>query len=120
MEKETPELSFASHGKALKSLAALIGAVGVFVGAVLTVDARYAHAEELKVTAIVQQQQVTELHASILSDKVFELEVKKANAPKTWTQMDQLMLDRYKQRAAEIEMVKNQQAMMKQKLDTKK
>ena len=117
---EKPELSLADHGRALKSLAALVAAVGVLIGAVLTVDARYAHAEELKVTAIRQQQQVTELHHSFVDDKLFELSLRKANDPKHWTQMDELMLERYKAKLASLEDVKSQQRNMLKSVETKK
>lgn len=107
---------------ALKSLAATIAAIGVILGSAFTVDTRYAHSEEMKVTAIRQQQQITELHSSFLDDKIFELEIRKANTPKTWTATDQLMLDRYKSKLNGLGEIKIQQSNMLKEIskDTKK
>lgn len=103
------ESASARKCKALKSMAATVAAVSVLLGAAFTIDTRYVHAGELVVESLHQQQQVTDLHSSFLDDKIFELELKKANTPKVWTATDQLILDRYKAKLALLNSLKVQQ-----------
>lgn len=104
------EASATGKGKAIKSAAAFVAAVGVLLGSAMTVDERYAHADTLAAESVKQQQQVTELNSSILDDKIFELEIRKANSPKTFTATDQLMLDRYKAKQDRLALLQRQQS----------
>lgn len=104
------ELEAKPQYKAIKILGTVLGAMTVVLTTAFTLDARYVHAEDLREQSIVQQRQVTELHASFLDDKIFELELRKANKPKEWTATDQLVLDRYKAKMDMLNNVKQQQA----------
>lgn len=97
----------------LKSLAATVAAASVLIGAVITVDTRYAHAGDIQAESNKQQRQIYNLQADNLSDKVFELELKKANTPKLWQPTDQVMLERYKQRYQEVDKIRSMPVMPK-------
>ena len=104
----------------LKSIAAFVGSAGVILGAVFAIDSRYAHAGDLEIQSLTQQRQITDLQYSNLDDKVFELEIRKSSAPKTWSQTDELMLQRYRSRRAEVFEVKRTQSRLSQTLQEKK
>lgn len=103
--------------KALKSSAATVAAVSTLLVAAFALDGRYVHADSKYVTAEVlaveslkQQQQVSRLQYDTLDDKIFELELRRANAPKGWTAMDQLVMDRYKSRLRQVSGTRVQQS----------
>ncbi len=103
----------------LKAIAASLAAAGTIIGAILTVDARYAHAADIQKESMSQQKQITKIEADRLEDKVFELDMKKADKPKEWTQVDEAMLQRYKRRSLDIVEVQRSQAVMEMKLKAK-
>jgi len=95
--------------KWVKQVAATVGALTALVTTAFTIDSRYVHAGELEKESLKQQQLITELRHSTLDDKVFELELRKASQPKTWTSTDQLMLNRYKAKLKQISDIKTKQ-----------
>jgi hypothetical protein len=103
----------------LKATAATVAAAATIIGAILTVDARYAHAADIQKEALTQQKQITKIEADRLEDKVFELDMKKADKPKDWTPVDEAMLQRYKRRSLDIAEVQKSQAVAETKLKSK-
>ena len=86
----------------LKTIAALVAACSVIIGALFTVDARYAHAGDFQVLQQQLKQQWQDNKKEIIEDRVFELELRKASNAKAWTSIDEAMLVRYKRKLEDI------------------
>lgn len=104
---EHPAKHFITHSA--KMITSVVAGLATIVTVALTVDSRYVHAQDLKTESLRQQTQVSELQWAMLDDKIFELELRKTSAKKTWTPMDQMILDRYKARQTAILAVKQAQ-----------
>lgn len=88
----------------VKTIATLIATFGLIVGSVLTVDTRYAKAEDSKIQearlgekitlqTIEIKQQTLDLRRQMLEDKIFELEVKKDS--KKLSFVEEALISRY-------------------------
>lgn len=83
------------------------GTIITLVGALFTIDARYAHAADTEqdnkdVRAFVQQS-VQDLRRQMLEDKLFELDMKKAQAPNGKNSpVDEALRDRYQRQLREL------------------
>jgi len=99
---------FNSPLKSIVTIASGITAIGVIIGAVLTVDSRYVHAEEFikmhqaaqQQLQLIQEQQKTyidELRKQTIEDKLFELRLKQ-----TKTSIDWALIKRYEDQLAEV------------------
>lgn len=89
----------------LKEHISLILTIITLIGALFTFDTRYAHSEDTK-KEIVQTQQLVEkttnnLRRSLIEDKVFEIDVKQAQAKKP-DPVDAAIKARYLRQLAEI------------------
>lgn len=104
---EHPAKHFITHSA--KMLTSIVAGLATVVTVALAVDSRYVHAQDLKTESLRQQTQVSELQWSMLDDKIFELELRKTSANKTWTSMDQMILERYKARQTAILAIKQAQ-----------
>ena len=82
----------------LKVIAASLAAAGTIIGAILTVDARYAHAADIQKESLSQQKQITKIEADRLEDKVFELDIKKQTQNGKLNALDQALYNRYQMR----------------------
>lgn len=78
------------EAKPIVSIAATLAAIGVILGAVFTIDSRYAHAGDLKQLTVQMEIQSLEQRSALLQDKVFDLRQKKNKTP-----ADQASLSRY-------------------------
>ena len=82
------------------------GSVIAIVGALFTIDARYAHAADVQKTNNETQKQIIEstntLRRQMLEDKLFELGLKKAQDKKPLSAIDQALSDRYKQQLNDL------------------
>lgn len=99
------EIIKSNPGKTLLGSASSIIAI---VGAMFALDGRYAHAADVeKIKSETQQvilQTALTLRKQSLEDKLFELELKKAQTKEQrLTPMDQALYDRYKRQSQEIE-----------------
>ena len=83
------------------------GSVIAIVGALFTIDARYAHATDVQKTNNETQKQIIEstnsLRKQMLEDKLFELDLKKTQDKKQQlSPIDQALSDRYKQQLNDL------------------
>lgn len=97
----------------LKSMSATSGFIIALVAAVISVDGRYAHAADVdKANSQIEQQvqnSMQFLRRQMLEDKLFELDIRKAQSPKQQlSPVDQALRDRYQQQLNDLN-AKNQQ-----------
>lgn len=85
------------EAKPLIALAATIAAIGVVLGAIFTIDSRYAHAGDLKQLTVQMEIQSLDQRSASLRDKVFDLEQKKR------TPADQASLSRYQNEQRDVD-----------------
>jgi hypothetical protein len=83
------------------------GGIIAIIGALFTIDGRYAHAEDFKQSKIETQQIIIEttstLRKQMLEDKLFELDVKKAQARNLQlAPLDQALYIRYQRQLSEL------------------
>jgi hypothetical protein len=81
------------------------------VTALFALDARYAHAADVEKknieTKLVIQETATTLRKQMLEDKLFELDVKKAQSPnQRLTPVEQAMQERYRRQLDELKVSK--------------
>ena len=88
-----------------KIIAGSSGSIIAIVTALFTLDARYAHAADLEKEKIIIQRTVREssmmLRQQLLEDKLFELDIKKAQ-PAGLTPVDSALRERYQRQLREI------------------
>jgi len=88
----------------LKGLLASAGAAIAIVAALFTIDARYAHADDVKKEQVqiqlVVQQTTTNLRKQLLEDKVFELDMKKSQ--QKLNGVEEALRERYTRQLKEI------------------
>lgn len=91
----------------VKSLLGVTGSMIAVVTALFTVDARYAHAadvekDNLQTQRIIQDTAIV-LRKQMLEDKLFELDIKKEQAPeRRLSPVDSALQQRYKRQLEEI------------------
>ena len=90
-----------------KSIFASSGTIITLVGALFSLDARYAHAAEVEKEKTATQQQiqksVQQLRKQTLEDKVFELDIKKSQAKDgKLPPVEQALHERYTRQLKEI------------------
>lgn len=97
----------------LPVIASLVTSIGVILGAVFTVDSRYAHADDVNVekaaVAKIIQSQTNEIQAqtqllrrSIIEDKIFELDAKRHPKTRALTTVEEAQYKRYERQLTEI------------------
>lgn len=62
--------------KPFSLLYAVIGAVSVIIGSVITIDSRYAKAEDVKTLKLQQQEMFNDLYKRQIEDRLLELNLK--------------------------------------------
>jgi hypothetical protein len=90
-----------------KMLLGSSGTIITLVGALFTLDSRYAHAEAVEKDKTATQKTILQssvtLRRQMLEDKLFELDVKKAQNPgQKLTPMDEAMKARYQRQLDEL------------------
>lgn len=90
-----------------KALLASASSIIAVVGALFTLDARYAHAADVEKDKVRTERIITEtsqnLRKQMLEDKVFELDIKKAQTrDQKLNPVDQALRDRYQRQLDEI------------------
>jgi len=89
-----------------KILLGSAGSIIAIVGAMFTLDARYAHAADVEKdkaqTARIIKETSQTLRQQMLEDKLFELDVKKAQANGNLSPLDAALRERYKRQIDEI------------------
>lgn len=99
---------FNSPLKSIVTIASGITAIGVIIGAVLTVDSRYVHAEDFtrmheaaqEQLQLIQQQQkvnIDQLRKQGIEDRLFELRLKSKKTSTDWA-----LIRRYEDQLAEV------------------
>lgn len=83
------------------------GSIAAIVGGLFTIDARYAHAQDVvqyqRDTKQIIKETTNTLRQQMLEDKLFELDIKKAQDKKQQlTPIDSAMYNRYKQQLNDI------------------
>ncbi|HET8688794.1 MAG TPA: hypothetical protein VFM18_19430 [Methanosarcina sp.] len=81
---------------------AAITAVGTVLGAFWAIDSHYASAAELAAAKSEFAQQIVQMRADQLDDKVFELQVKQNQQRGKLSPQDAAMLERYKRKLDEV------------------
>lgn len=89
-----------------KIMLASSGSIIAVVGALFTLDARYAHAadvekDKLKTEQVIRETSLT-LRKQMIEDKLFELDVKKAQTDGRLSPLDTALRERYKRQIEEI------------------
>jgi hypothetical protein len=92
--------------KTIKQVAAVIGACGVIIGAILTVDNRYAKPADIEHATLTLQESIDELHKDLLENEQLRLEL--GNDVKS----TKILLDKNKQ-----ELIDVKQRLMGQRLE---
>jgi hypothetical protein len=91
----------------IKILLGSAGSIIAVVGALFTIDARYAHAADVEQTKKETQQVIKEtaiiLRKQVIEDKLFEYDVKKEQAPdRRLSPIDSAMQQRYKRQLEDL------------------
>jgi len=82
---------------AIKQIAAVVGALGVIVGAVLTVDSRYAKPEDIEKARFELTQSIDDMHKDILETE--QLRIMLGDSVKA----NKILLDKNKRDLAEVQ-----------------
>jgi hypothetical protein len=94
-----------------KIIAGSSGSIIAIVTALFTLDARYAHAADVEKDKIIIQRTVKEstsmLRQQLLEDKLFELDIKRAQ-PVGLTPVDSALRERYQRQLRELTQKKEQ------------
>src|SRR5271165_145543 len=98
----------------IKSFLGTAGLLIPVIGTMFLLDARYAHAEDVnKAIANIQQsveQSNVNLRRQMLEDRIFEMDMKKAQMPKQrLNPIDQAIRDRYNQQLKDLNARNNNQ-----------
>lgn len=87
------------------------GSIIAIVGALFTLDARYAHAADVERNKQETQQIIREtstvLRKQMIEDKLFELDVKEAQANGRLSPIDSALKERYKRQLRELRETKD-------------
>lgn len=87
------------------------GSIIALVGALFTLDARYAHAADVERNKQETQQIIREtsavLRKQMIEDKLFELDVKEAQANGRLSPIDSALKERYKRQLRELRETKD-------------
>ena len=91
----------------IKTFLGTIGLIIPVVGALFFIDSRYAHAADVeKSNSLLQQsieQSTTNLRRQMLEDRIFELDMKKAQMPhQQLSPIDQAIRNRYQQQIDDL------------------
>lgn len=82
------------------------GSIIAIVGALFTLDARYAHAADVERNKIETQKIIREtsnlLRKQMVEDKLFELDIKEAQANGRLSPIDSALKERYKRQLREL------------------
>jgi hypothetical protein len=102
-----PNLTQTVKENPIKSFLGTAGLLIPLVGAVFFVDARYAHAADVEKSNNQLQQAIEQssqtLRRQMLEDKLFEIDMKKAQMPKQQlSPIDQAIRDRYNQQLKDL------------------
>lgn len=89
-----------SENISVTNLAKLLLALGTIVGAIITIDNRYVHAEDFKSQMTQVRESITDLHRARLEDEIYRLEL---IPEQKRTQQDRALLERYKNQLKEID-----------------
>lgn len=97
----------------LKSIFVSASSVIAIIGALFTIDARYAHAADVEKDKVRTERIITEtsqnLRKQMLEDKVFELDIKKSQArDQKLSPVEQALRDRYQRQLDEINQSQSQ------------
>lgn len=100
---------------AFKTASATIGSIGAILGTLWALDSHYASAADLENIQKAFAQQIQQIRASDIDDKIFMLEIKKNTQQGQLDPVDAAMLDRYtrQQKTLQFEQLKSQQVPAK-------
>jgi C4-dicarboxylate-specific signal transduction histidine kinase len=109
-----PNLTQTVKENPIKSLLGTLGLLIPVVGAMFLLDARYAHAADVEKANNQLQQSIEQSSANLrrqmLEDRLFEIDMKKAQMPKQQlSPIDQAIRDRYNQQLKDLNSKGNNQ-----------